>query len=687
MTYTPIPAGTIDWDVPLNAALVDQDNRITANTADIVALQGEVDGNLDNLVYLVDNHGAVGNGTNNDQPAIQALINSVPIGSTIKFGAKRYGVSSTLTLPPYIRLEGALLDRDGDDAVQPAIVPLAGFSSSAVFTMVDQATGGYSTVTRNITLSNLSVDGVNLTSETVSAISATGLVHSTQLYNISIHAMTDHSITMASNGSGNPYSWYMSNVHILGEGSVTTWNGFNLIGTDHQMSNCRTLGVRGHGYVFTGGANIQLVNCRSEWSALSGFYITGSWGTGQGSGGILMSNCSTDRNSQYGILIDSTGNASHMISGVMLRRDGRNGFPGTGGGSFAGLRVSSATTPVIVSGITVYPGVNDDGTGVNSPERGTSVANSTYVSINDGYLHADTTPFHDGSGNTALYRGPLVGTATGTTAAPTRSLVGANSMPGPFTLTQGGYQAIRGSGTTTLLDGRVTADSAARLNVNANGLMLWGSGAGAGDVNLQRSGVGALSTNGSLTASGLVTAGTGATRLPTGDFSPQDHGLESWTHDPFAAASSASAVNGTMYVVKLMVRRAVTIDTLWWVVSTGATTPTAAQNWIGLYNSSGTKLTDTDISTASGSGGTKSTAITAQVLSPGFYWVAFLFNAATPPVLLRGSSFESSPSINLGTSALRSAVAGTALTTLPASFTPGSLTTTGNLTLFSAASE
>lgn len=31
MTYTPIPAGTSNWDVPLNAALVDQDTRITNN--------------------------------------------------------------------------------------------------------------------------------------------------------------------------------------------------------------------------------------------------------------------------------------------------------------------------------------------------------------------------------------------------------------------------------------------------------------------------------------------------------------------------------------------------------------------------------------------------------------------------------------------------------------------------------
>lgn len=41
MTYTPIDRGTTDWDVPLNAALVDQDSRITTNASDIEALEND----------------------------------------------------------------------------------------------------------------------------------------------------------------------------------------------------------------------------------------------------------------------------------------------------------------------------------------------------------------------------------------------------------------------------------------------------------------------------------------------------------------------------------------------------------------------------------------------------------------------------------------------------------------------
>lgn len=37
MTYTPIPQGTLNWDVPVNAAFVDQNGRIDTNTAQIAA--------------------------------------------------------------------------------------------------------------------------------------------------------------------------------------------------------------------------------------------------------------------------------------------------------------------------------------------------------------------------------------------------------------------------------------------------------------------------------------------------------------------------------------------------------------------------------------------------------------------------------------------------------------------------
>jgi hypothetical protein len=426
--------------------------------------------------------GAKGDGTTDDKAAIQAALNACPKGGVVYLPASQYALSSKLTVPPYVTLQGPLADRDGAGDGAACLLPKAGFTDATVIELVDQTTGGYATANRDVTLTNLTIDGRLLTTETVQGIRATGFVHGVQLRDVSIHKVTGHAINLVNGASGNPYSWYMENVQISGSGSVTTWDGFHLIGTDHQLVNCRALGVRGNGYYLNGCANTQLLGCRSEWSAVNGYYITGSYGTGNGSGALQMTSCSTDRNSSYGVLIDSTGNPPILITGLMARRDGRNGFPGTGGGSFAALRGTGSTTPIIVHGMTCYPGVGDDGLGVNSPERGASFVSCTYASVEASYLHADTTPFHDGGSNTALYRGVAVATATGTTASPTRSVAGGGNLPGPLTLTQGGYQAVRGLATNTLLDGRQSGDSNPRYNVTAAGTATYGSGGGAADV-------------------------------------------------------------------------------------------------------------------------------------------------------------------------------------------------------------
>lgn len=167
------------------------------------------------------------------------------------------------------------------------------------------------------------------------------------------------------------------------------------------------------------------------------------------------------------------------------------------------------------------------------------------------------------------------------------------------------------------------------------------------------------------------------------EFTPADHGFEAWTHDPYYPASSVAGVSGTVYVVRLPVRRAYTSAALWWgVVSSGAS-PVAGQNWVGLYSAGGQLLgqmaTDGQITSTGG----KRSVFPAAVSGP-WVWGAFLFNATTPPTLLRGSSFESTPSMNLPVTGLRAAVAGTGATALPASFDPATLTTGNCLTFFAA---
>lgn len=194
-----------------------------------------------------------------------------------------------------------------------------------------------------------------------------------------------------------------------------------------------------------------------------------------------------------------------------------------------------------------------------------------------------------------------------------------------------------------------------------------------------------IRNGGPLTASTVTATGpiTSAGQLIGADFTPADHGLETWTHDPYYATSSSIVTNGTVYVVKLPLRRNVVATNLWWSVGTAGATPTAGQNEVGWYSSTGVRLISTNVDASISSSGAKRTSAAAS-LTDAFVWAGFVFNATLAPTLTRGSSFETTPNINLAANVRRAAVAATGATVLPASFDPATLSTSGCLTLFAA---
>lgn len=483
--------GQSNWDVPLNAALTDLQNQVNS------------------LVFSVDaDGGAVGDGSTDDQAAIQSILDAAPLGSVVMLGPKQYALGGKLTLPPYVTLRGPFLDRDGVADATPCLLPLAGFTDAMVIEMVDQATGGYPVENRDAALAYVNIDGRNLSTETVAGVTATGFVHGAHMLNVAIHDMTDHAVKHVAGGSGSPYSWYFFNVQLSGSSGATTDDGFHLISTDHVLVGCRTLGIQGYGFYLNGCSNTQVLGCRAEWSKKSGFYITGSWGVSTGSGGVILSDCSTDRNTEYGLLIDSTGNSPVIVNGFHARRDGRNA--GAGGGSFAGLRGTNATTPIVVTGMTCYPGVDDDGTGTSSPERGTSFGGCTWASVSDSYLHAATTAFHDAGTNTPLLRGPNVGTSTGPTAAPVRAAlepwswrgtatasnstdVSALSVTNSVANTNAHISVTSFTAGSDVLRSQVTGEAVGRFDMLANGSMSFGGGAATRDCTFSRTAANQLS--------------------------------------------------------------------------------------------------------------------------------------------------------------------------------------------------
>ena len=198
----------------------------------------------------------------------------------------------------------------------------------------------------------------------------------------------------------------------------------------------------------------------------------------------------------------------------------------------------------------------------------------------------------------------------------------------------------------------------------------------------------AETVGGALAVTGVLTAGGMA--VPAAEFEPGDHGFLAWAYDPTLTVNQTAAANGTLYLAKIVLRYPQTITNLNVGVAAAAVAPVANQNYLALYDSSGVRQAVTAAGTVDAK--TLSTGLLTQaVVTPyaaaaGFYWIAALFNAATPCQLVRATGFSSTPNSGLTAANLRWAVNGTALTATPSSITPASNTSSGNITFWAAAS-
>ncbi len=198
-----------------------------------------------------------------------------------------------------------------------------------------------------------------------------------------------------------------------------------------------------------------------------------------------------------------------------------------------------------------------------------------------------------------------------------------------------------------------------------------------------------VSVGGSLTVTGATSVGSGSTvggtPIVRGDWGPADHGLIAWSTDPSTTTTASLAVNGTVYLARLNVRVTSTITRVWYVQTVGMTTPTAGQNFTGIYNSSGTLLTSASTDSATTAGLKTISLDTPQSVSAGFIWAAFVWNASTAPTVMRGGGQNSAANIaNLSAANYRWATNGTGQTSLPASITPSSNSQTGVFALWAA---
>jgi hypothetical protein len=171
-------------------------------------------------------------------------------------------------------------------------------------------------------------------------------------------------------------------------------------------------------------------------------------------------------------------------------------------------------------------------------------------------------------------------------------------------------------------------------------------------------------------AGGKLTGNLATSANAFGSPQPINSNVKAWTFDPASAANTATATSQTLFLSAIYPAETFTSTTLYWHVSSVAVTPTAGQNFVGIYNSSGTLLASAGVDSDVLSTGTKATAMAASLTAGSLYWVAFVFVAATAPQMPRPAGVGITgigTLINVGVtaSAARFATNGTTRTSLP----------------------
>ncbi|MEU6635701.1 hypothetical protein [Streptomyces rochei] len=236
-----------------------------------------------------------------------------------------------------------------------------------------------------------------------------------------------------------------------------------------------------------------------------------------------------------------------------------------------------------------------------------------------------------------------------------------------------------------------------------------GSGGGAvssvngqtGVVNLTAANVGALATTARGASNGVAALDSG-TKVPTSQipdltstylafedswgnqWGPADQGLRAWSFDPSLAGFSSAPVGGSVYLIRVKLRKATTISKIVLMTVVAGSGLTANQNYAGLYTSSGTRVavTANQSSAWTTANNTLSMSLTSSYsAAAGDYYVAFVSNGSTRPGFVCATTLGATRTpgnANLSSGGYRYCIGATGQTSLPSSLSIASATPDAN---------
>lgn len=372
-------------------------------------------------------YGAVGDGVTDDTAAIQAALDAAFIAGggpvVVPPAPLGYGITSPIKIKRGCQLVGCQLGfwKIGDDSQTCFLKVLSGFSGSAAILIEDATLLSAASDTSMIAIKGIGIDGNSIGS--IHGIHLRGHIRNIHFDEIDIRRPGGHGVYFEEVSSRRSQELYANRMFIHGCGQKGFYSDDLVDGRiiDSHISDCA-----GHGFHFKSLSNFGLIGCSSEHNtAGSGYYFEN--GTTYTPGNVEMTGCTTDRNEQHGCYWgarSSQNNRALVLTGCRFRRDGRNG--NSGGGSFAGLMVEGASgnpaLPVLISNMSQNVGVDDDGSGTNSPQYGLSATYALHIQITGGQLWGTTGAWNDGGNNTTIHFSPGVRQISGAFTSPTSSV-------------------------------------------------------------------------------------------------------------------------------------------------------------------------------------------------------------------------------------------------------------------------